>query len=112
MSEHAAPQDGPVDELSASKLRIRDLERLAAERLAALEAARESEELYRMLLAEASDPTFSFTSEGRYRFVNRAFAEGVGKPVEQIIGRTMWDVFPKDEADKRFAALSQVFRTG
>jgi PAS domain S-box-containing protein len=76
------------------------------------EALRESEERHRVLLDENSDPFFSFTAEGHYTFVNRAFARGVGKQVDQIVGKTIWDVFPKDEADKRFAALSQVFRTG
>ena len=76
------------------------------------EALRESEERCRILLSESPDPTFSFTPEGRYLFVNQAFAEGVGKPVEAIVGKTIWDVFPKEEADKRFASLSQVFRTG
>ena len=78
----------------------------------AQEALRESEEKHRILLSESPDPTFSFTSEGRYRYVNKAFALGVGKPVEDIIDKTMWDVFSKEEADKRFASLCQVFRTG
>jgi PAS domain S-box-containing protein len=82
------------------------------QRKRAEDAVRESEEKYRILLEESPDPIFSFTSEGQYRYVNRAFAEGVGKPVNEIIGNKVWDVFPKDEADKRFAVLSEVFRTG
>ena len=82
------------------------------ERKRAEEALRESEEKHRILLEQSSDPIFSFTPEGRYKYVNRAFAEGVGKSVEDIVGRTIWDVFPKEEADKRFASLSQVFSAG
>ena len=82
------------------------------DRTAAAETLRESEERCRTLLSESPDPTFSFNPEGRYLFVNRAFAEGVGKPVEALVGKTIWDAFPKEEADKRFASLSQVFRTG
>ena len=73
---------------------------------------RESEEKHRIILEESSDPIFSFTPEGQYRFANLAFAQCVGKTPEDIIGKTIWDVFPQDEADKRFAALSQVFLTG
>ena len=73
---------------------------------------RESEEKYRILLEESPDPIFSFTPEGRYKYLNQAFAKGVGKRVEDIIGKTIWDVFPKEEAEKRFAPLSDVFRTG
>lgn len=76
------------------------------------DALRESEEKHRILLEESSDPIFSFTAEGRYTFVNKAFAKGVNKQIDEIIGKTMWEVFPKDEADKRFAALSYVFKHG
>jgi two-component system, cell cycle sensor histidine kinase and response regulator CckA len=73
---------------------------------------RESEEKYRILLDESPDPIFSFTSEGQYRYANRAFAEGIGKVVEDIIGKRIWDVFPKEEADRRFIFLNQVFQSG
>ncbi|MEI6315830.1 MAG: PAS domain S-box protein, partial [Syntrophus sp. (in: bacteria)] len=92
--------------------RIRVLEEESIIIKQAEESLRESEEKYRILLSESPDPTFSFTPEGQYRYVNRAFAEGVGKPVEDIIGKSIWDVFPKEEADMRFASLSQVFHTG
>jgi PAS domain S-box-containing protein len=112
MSEQSTPHDEPADEIPALRRKIRELEQAAADQQRAVQLLRESEQLFRSLLADSPDPTFTFTPEGRYRFVNRAFAEGVGKPVEEIIDRTIWDVFPKEEADKRFAALSQVFRTG
>jgi PAS domain S-box-containing protein len=73
---------------------------------------RESEEKYRILLHESSDPIFSFYPDGTYRYVNKAFADGVGKTVDEIIGRKIRDVFPRDEADKRYAPLSTVFSTG
>jgi len=75
-------------------------------------ALRESEERHRVLLSESPDPIFSFTPEGQYKYANQAFANGVGKPADEIIGKSIWDVFSKDEAAKRFAALSQVFRSG
>jgi PAS domain S-box-containing protein len=68
--------------------------------------------MMRILIEKSSDPIFSFAPEGQYTFVNRAFANGVGRKVEDIIGKRIWDIFPKDEADKRFVSLSQVFRTG
>jgi PAS domain S-box-containing protein len=73
---------------------------------------RESKEKYRILLEESPDPIFSFSPEGHYTYVNQSFARGVGKPVEDIIGKRIWDIFSKEEADKRFASLNQVFQTG
>ncbi len=77
-----------------------------------LEQLRNSEKHYRLLLDESMDPTFSFYADGTYRYVNKAFAEGTGKPLDEIIGRTIWDVFEKNEADKRFAIVNRVFTEG
>ena len=73
---------------------------------------REISEQHRILLEESPDPLFSFTSQGVYRFVNKAFAEGVGKTVAEILGHKIGDVFPKEEAEKRYASLRHVFETG
>jgi PAS domain S-box-containing protein len=77
-----------------------------------LDALRESERHYRVLLDESNDPTFSFYEDGTYRYANKAFAKGVGWPRDEIIGRKIWDLFDKDEADKRFAIVKKVFATG
>ncbi|HPS23917.1 MAG TPA: PAS domain S-box protein, partial [Methanoregulaceae archaeon] len=73
---------------------------------------RESEAKYRILLDESTDPIFSFFPDGTYRYVNRAFAEGVGKTADEITGRKIWDVFDRDEAEKRFSVLRTVFSSG
>lgn len=70
------------------------------------------DDIYRELLDEASDPIFSFHRDGTYRYVNRAFADGVGRKVEDIIGKRIWDVFPREEAEKRYNAVKYVFDTG
>lgn len=77
--------------------------------LAELSALRESLETYQALLDESSDPIFSFYPDGTYRYVNKAFADGVGRRLEDIIGHAIWDVFSKDEADKRYAVVKWVF---
>lgn len=101
-----------IAELEGLHLRLTELERTEAERRLAVEALRASEEKYRILLDESSDPIFTFCPDGEYRYVNRAFASGVGKRQEDIIGRRIWDVFPQDEADKRFAIVRRAFEDG
>ncbi len=77
-----------------------------------IEELQNSEQHYRALLDESMDPTFSFFDDGTYRYVNKAFANGVRKSTDEIIGRTIWDVFEKEEADKRFAVVKKVFSEG
>ena len=66
------------------------------------------EQRYRTLLDESSDPIFSFNPDGKYLYVNRVFPKIFGKTQNDIIGKTMWDIFPKEEADKRFAIAKWV----
>ncbi len=67
-----------------------------------LEAMRAMEKEYRLLLDESSDPIFAFYPDGRYRYVNQAFASGVARERTAIMGKKIWDIFPRDEAEKRF----------
>ncbi|HPH97927.1 MAG TPA: sensor domain-containing diguanylate cyclase [Anaerolineaceae bacterium] len=96
-------------ELEQLRQKVAEMEALEAERQEAVNALRESEEKYRILLDESSDPIFAFYPDGQYRYVNRAFADGVGRRLEEIIHKKIWDVFPKDEADKRYAVVKWVF---
>ncbi len=77
-----------------------------------LQRLRNSEKHYRLLMDESIDPIFSFYADGTYRYVNYAFAKGVGKTADQIIGKKIWDVFEKGEADKRFTIVKRVFTQG
>lgn len=69
---------------------------------------KDSEEKYRTLLDCSSDPIFCFKPDGTYIYVNEAFAAGVGMRVDQINGRQISDVFPPDEAQKRFDTVRWV----
>jgi diguanylate cyclase (GGDEF)-like protein/PAS domain S-box-containing protein len=98
-----------IAEIKSLQKFLHELETAQEEYLQTIETLREDIDKYRQLLDESSDPIFMFYREGRYRYVNKAFAEGVGMEVEDIIERTIWDVFPHDEADKRFAVVRWVF---
>jgi diguanylate cyclase (GGDEF)-like protein/PAS domain S-box-containing protein len=96
-------------ELAALRRRVTDLEAAVSQRQETMEVLSQSERQHRILLDESSDPIFMFQADGQYLYVNRAFADGVGRPLAEITGRKIWDVFPKDEADKRFAVVRWVF---
>lgn len=103
-----------VEELSAIithlNQRMTALEASQVDLLSEIQALRENTETYQILLDESSDPIFAFQRDGSYRYVNRAFADGVQRSIEQIIGHKIWDVFSQDEADKRFAVVEWVFK--
>jgi diguanylate cyclase (GGDEF)-like protein/PAS domain S-box-containing protein len=98
--------------LQLLRLRLEQLEAAEMDRQRAVDALRESEEKYRILLDESSDPIFMFYDDGTYRYVNRAFADGVGRRMDEIIGYKIWDVFSQEEADKRYAVVKWVFENG
>lgn len=81
--------------------------------VAELEQLRITENRYRTLLDNSSDAIFSFDKNGQYLYVNEAFAENVcGKKSEYVIGKKIWDIFSKEEADKRYAMVKWVFENG
>lgn len=97
------------EEIAGYQRRIAELEASHQELRDQVERLQESEEKLRILLDDSSDPIFTFFRDGTYRYVNEAFARGVNRPVNEIIGRKIWDVFPKEEADKRYNVLNWVF---
>ena len=76
------------------------------------EALRESEEFFRSLIECSSDAIFCVDEKGQYKFTNHLFAITFGKSPDYFIGKTFWDIYPKEHADYRFAATTRVFQTG
>ncbi|MBI5548245.1 MAG: PAS domain-containing protein [Deltaproteobacteria bacterium] len=98
----------PIGELEAARARIAELTRTVESYRRLVDGAAKC----RTFLEAAPDPLFALTPEGRISFATRALAEAFGKPDEDIVGKSLWDVFPKEEADRRFALLCQVIRSG
>ena len=67
---------------------------------------------YRILLDDAADAIAVFYPNGLFRYVNKAFAKSIGKEADEIIGLTIWQVFSKTEAERRFAVVREVFDSG
>jgi diguanylate cyclase (GGDEF)-like protein/PAS domain S-box-containing protein len=77
-----------------------------------IECIRKREEEYRLLLDESSDPIYSFYPDGVFRFVNQAYAKWVDMAASEIIGKSVWDIYPQEEARKRFGVVQSVFDFG
>ena len=82
------------------------------ERKLAEQAYKDSEFKYRSLIEHSSDVVFCVDRNGEYKFVNQVFASTFGKTPDYFLGKTFWDIYPKDQADYRQAASSRVFETG
>lgn len=76
------------------------------------EMLRESEEKYRILLEESSDPIFTFNPDYTFKYTNRAFGLAVDMASISVIGQSVWHMFPQDEANKIHATVRDVFESG
>ncbi|MGH8595699.1 MAG: PAS domain-containing protein, partial [Gammaproteobacteria bacterium] len=75
-------------------------------------AARESYELLSTIFAGSTDLVFAKDHHGRYLNLNAAVATYFGRSIDEIVGRTDWDLLPPDRA--RFIAATDrlVLSTG
>ncbi|WP_404382536.1 ATP-binding protein [Caenispirillum salinarum] len=58
------------------------------------------------LLDAIPTPIFYRGANGRYGLVNRAFADMVGRPVDAVLGASLFDLFPTAVAQRLFMAAS------
>jgi len=75
-------------------------------------ALAESEEKYRTLVECAKDPIFTVDEKGVLLFANKVGAETLGYQPEDLAGKTLWDVFPKEIADRQAANVRKSIETG
>jgi sigma-B regulation protein RsbU (phosphoserine phosphatase) len=87
---------------------VRDIteRRLAEERL------RNSEALYHSLVETIPQNIFRKDLHGRFTFANQQFCRTVGLPLEAILGKTDYDLFPPELASKYQRDDARVLATG
>ena len=73
---------------------------------------RESELKYRSLIENSNDAIFCVNEKGEYQFANKTFAQTLGQEPDYFIGKSFWDIYPKEHADYRQEASKKVFETG
>ena len=75
-------------------------------------ALAENEEKYRTLVECAGDPISTIDERGVFLFANKVAAEALGYQPEDLVGKTLWDFFPKEMADQSAANIRKVIETG
>jgi len=73
---------------------------------------REAQDRYKAVVETAADPIFVIGRDGRFQSVNAAAARHFRSRPEDLIGRTMQEMFPPAVADRQAAMVRQVIETG
>jgi PAS domain S-box-containing protein len=76
------------------------------------DALKESEEKYRTLVENASDQIFMIDKEYKLVSLNKAALMLFGKKPNEIIGRHISEIFPKETAAKNIKNLEKVLKAG
>ncbi|MFW6171769.1 MAG: PAS domain-containing protein, partial [Planctomycetota bacterium] len=110
-----AVHEGAQDYLVKGELSTRVLQRLlryAIEREQAERALRESEVLYQSLVESLPLNVFRKNLQGEIVFANQRFCETVGRPLDELMGKTDHDLFPRELAEKYREDDVRVVNTG
>jgi len=75
-------------------------------------ALRDSEEKYRTLVESAGESIATIDREGKFLFINKTAGERLGGRPEDYIGKTLWDAFRKEIADRQAGSVRMVIDTG
>ena len=82
------------------------------QRRQAEENVRNSEALYHSLVETLPQNIFRKDLEGRFTFANQQFCKTLGRKLEEIVGKTDFDFFPPELAEKYQRDDRRIFETG
>ena len=75
-------------------------------------ALHQSEKKYKLLVENADDPIAIISKDGEFVLVNPSAARYFGGDPEDLKGKNMWDIFPKQYADSQMRSIENVIETG
>ncbi|MCK5707159.1 MAG: PAS domain-containing protein [Candidatus Aureabacteria bacterium] len=71
-----------------------------------------SEQKYKILVETALDAIFTLSIDGTFISVNNEACRALNRKAEEIIGKNMSELFPKDIAEIQMRNIRTVFETG
>jgi len=82
-----------------------------SERKQAESELRQQKDYLNSLLETIPNPVFYKDEHGKYTGCNRAFEDFIGKPRSAIVGKTVYEIGPKEIADKYYEMDSELFKS-
>lgn len=104
-----AQQQETIDELSRVKARTLSI---LEDTVEAMNRLTKKSEDYRVLIESASDQIFMVNEELKFESMNDAALGQLGKKLDEVIGKPVSDVFPKEMSASNIHNLEIVFKTG
>lgn len=91
---------------------IQGIVRDITERKRAEETIKESEEKLKCIVENSSDHIFMLDLDYKYLSVNKTIADNIGKPHGEIIGRSIFEIYPEDITFQFSKNINSVVETG
>ncbi len=98
---------GPVS--FAGKQMLYSIIHDTTERKRAEEALRDSEERFRALVESTCDLVWEVDRDGKYTYVSPKVNDILGYEPEEVLGRTLFDLMPPEEAEKMAFLFGKIF---
>jgi PAS domain S-box-containing protein len=98
MEDECKTKEQLLDEVIALRQRVSELEKSENERRLGEEALREREEMFRLFMEHS--PIYVFFKDEQIRSIelSKNYEKMLGRPVHELIGKTMYDLFPSELA--------------
>ena len=112
MSDSEKTKEMLVQEVGVLQHRVDELEKVNAEVRRAERAVKQSYDFLESMINAIPDPIFAKDEQHRWVVLNDAACEAMGQPRDQLIGKTDYDLFPKEQADVFWEKDDLVLRTG
>ena len=101
-----------IEEITALRSRLKELEHSETERKKAQEESRKSKEFLDNIINALDDAFFVKDQEHRWLMLNDAACELMGRPREELVGKSDYDLFPREQADVFWEMDNLVLETG
>ncbi len=112
MDTRTRRNDEPIDEIAALRRRIAELEQAAAKQSQAEETLRDTQGIFKQFLENSPVHIFVKDDRGRSLILSRNYETLLGRPIRDMIGKTMFDLFPSELANRMIEDDLQVLHGG